>query len=90
MSLNAQLLLIVLVTGLVVGGLASLAKQGRGLIECVGAGIIGALASTYFVMSFDQDRWLARFDGDPFVLTIVASLVGAVVFAAIASVLFAR
>ena len=90
MTVGAQLLLTVLVTGLVVGVIAGVGTQGKGFMACMAAGVVGAFAFIFILARMGHDRALALVGGDLFVLAIATSLLGAIIFVALVRVLFEK
>jgi uncharacterized membrane protein YeaQ/YmgE (transglycosylase-associated protein family) len=83
MTLPAQMMLLMAVIGLIIGGIATLAVRGIGLIIYLVAGVIG---------SFIGGLWLLPFLGiifdDPFIQIIFGAPIGAIILVILARLIF--
>jgi uncharacterized membrane protein YeaQ/YmgE (transglycosylase-associated protein family) len=79
MTPAAQMIIAMAIIGLVIGGIATLAVRGRGLITYVIAGIVG---------SFIGGLWLLKAIGllfsDPFIQILFGAPIGAIILVILA------
>ena len=80
----AQMMLLMAAIGLIIGGIATLAVRGTGLIIYLIAGIIGSFIGGLWLLPFLG----IIFEGDPFIQILFGAPIGAIILVILARLIF--
>ena len=82
LSLQAQLLIIILIIGIVVGGIAALSAKGKGLVVYIVVGVLGSLLGQPGLVALGIHLGIGE------ISVIVNAILGAVFLVIVARVFF--